>query len=513
VIPTSLFFIGLINGIVSSDPFPFFEPVTPKRQVQVMVHRGLGVAAPENTHRAIEMCIEDYFEWVEIDVRLTKDGQHVIFHDDRLDNKSDRKGRVADLTLREILSVDAGSWFAPRFAGSKLLTLAEALKLGKGRVNFYLDCKQINPELLVTEIVQAKMENQVIVYDNPVVISKVHSSSNGKVPVMTKWLPVMGDPRAFAKKHNLAAVEINADDVNPEVIRLFKQSGVKTQAKALGEKWDNPVTWRKVIAAGIDWIQTDKPLHVLTVATRDRHPAWPVKVAYHRGANRYAPENTIPAIELAAELGADYIEIDIRTTSDGKFYLMHDRTIGRTTNTKGTIKELASKDLKNLDAGAWFGKPYFGTKVPTLVEATKAMGPESFAYLDCKDITPEALATILREMSFINRSVVCAPIEFLRQLKKIEPAARCMPSFNGIQDLDKFSDISPFAVDAKWQSLSRESVAACHVKGIKVFSDSLGRNETLDQYKKAIDWGVDLIQTDHPAKILRAIELHFLEKR
>lgn len=504
---------GMIHAVVASDPFPFFEPVIPKRPVQVMAHRGMGVAAPENSARAIEMCVEDYFEWVEIDVRLTKDGRHVIFHDDRLDNKSDRKGRVADLTLNEIQSVDAGSWFAARFAGTRLLTLSEALKLGKGRVNYYLDCKQINPESLVSEIVQAKMERQVVVYGNPALISKVRSSSGGNVPVMTKWMPVMGDPRAFAQQHGLSAVEINADDVSPGVIRLFKNAGVKTQAKVLGEQWDNPATWRKVIAAGTDWIQTDKPLQVLTVAIRDRHPAWPVKVAYHRGASRYAPENTIPAVQLAAELGADYIEIDIRTTGDGKFYLMHDSLLGRTTGTKGAIKGLAGAELDRLNAGAWFGRPFAETKIPPLAEAIKAMGDQSFAYLDCKDIAPEALAAVLREMRLLKRSVVYGPVEFLRRLKKLEPAARAMPPFNGVQDLDRLSDLGPFAVDARWQSLSREAVAKCHEMGVLVFSDALGINETIEQYQKAIDWGVDLIQTDHPARVLRAVELYFLNKR
>jgi len=513
MIPNIAVLTCLIQVTIGAEPFAFFEPVMPARQVQVMVHRGLGVAAPENTRRAIEMCIEDFFEWVEIDVRLTKDGKHAIFHDDRLDNKSDRKGRFADITLEEALAVDAGAWFAPRFAGSKLITLSEALKLGKGKVNFYLDCKQINPELLAAEVAEAGMEKQVIVYDNPAVISRVRSASNGKVAVMTKWLPVMGDPAIFAKKHGLAAVEINADDITPETVRLFKNAGVKTQAKVLGDKWDNPTTWRKVISAGTEWIQTDMPLQVLTLATRDRHPAWPIKVAYHRGANRYAPENTLPAIQLASELRADYIEIDIRTTKDGKFYLMHDRMIGRTTGGRGLITDLLSSDLNKMDAGSWFGKSYTGTKVPSFEEAVDALGEHSFAYLDCKDISPEALAGVLRDKKLLKRSVVRASVDYLRQLRKIEPGARGMPAFNGVKDLEEMSDINLFSVDARWHSLSKDSVAKCHEKGILVFSDALGKNDTIEQYKKAIDWGVDLIQTDHPAKVLRAVELYFSEKQ
>jgi glycerophosphoryl diester phosphodiesterase len=503
----SLLAVLFVPPAGAAEPFPFFEPVQPPRPVQVMVHRGLAGAAPENTRRAIEMCIEDDYEWVEIDVRLTKDGRHIVFHDNNLDGKSDGTGPVADHTLEQILALDGGKWFAPRFADEKLLTLVDALNIGKGKVNFYLDCKQIDPKLLVKEVILAGMEKQVIVYASPPVIAKVRDHSQKTIAVMTKWRPAMGDPVAFATEHDLAAVEIAADDITPQVVGQFKKAGVKTQAKVLGEKWDNPKTWKRVIEAGTDWLQTDKPLEVLMTSFRSRHPVWPVKVAYHRGARRYAPENTLPAIELAVALGADYIEIDIRTTKDGRFFLMHDATLERTTDGKGPLKELFANEVELLDAGAWFGRPYIGTKVPTLDAALTAIGDRSFAYLDCKDIAPASLAKILRDRNLLDRSVVYQSLEYLRQLKQIEPQVRAMPPLRTIADLPKVAEIKPFAVDATWRVLSKETIAKCHEKGILVFSDALGLHESIDQYRKAIEWGIDVIQTDHPARVLRAVEL------
>src|SRR5262249_20057328 len=63
----------------------FFQPILPARSVQFIIHRGVRQAAPENTLPAIQLAIDQGFEWVEVDVRLTKDGHHVIFHDRRLD--------------------------------------------------------------------------------------------------------------------------------------------------------------------------------------------------------------------------------------------------------------------------------------------------------------------------------------------------------------------------------------------------------------------------------------------
>src|SRR6266581_6204707 len=68
----------LSASLCGAAEFSFFEPLRPPRPFQVMVHRGAANQAPENTRPALQRCIEDGFEWAEIDVRLTKDGQHVL---------------------------------------------------------------------------------------------------------------------------------------------------------------------------------------------------------------------------------------------------------------------------------------------------------------------------------------------------------------------------------------------------------------------------------------------------
>ena len=97
--------VWLAVGAVAAEPREFFQPVDPPRAYQVMVHRGLASIAPENTRAAIDRAIEDGLEWVEIDVRLTKDGQHVVFHDGQLDGKTNGRGAVKDHTLAELQAV------------------------------------------------------------------------------------------------------------------------------------------------------------------------------------------------------------------------------------------------------------------------------------------------------------------------------------------------------------------------------------------------------------------------
>ena len=487
--------------------FSFFEPVTPPRIVQVMVHRGMMCSAPENSAAAIEMCAQDYCEWAEIDVRLTKDGKHVIIHDDTVDSTTDGSGRVNDMTLEELKRLDAGSWFAKRFAGIRILTLNEVLMVAKGKVNLYLDCKTINPEELVAEILDADMQKQVVVYSSPEILVRVKVASKGTVAGMTKYRPAMPF-ESFVKDASPAAVEIDADDVTRELCDKFRSVGIKVQAKVLGEKWDNPEVWRKVIEAGVDWLQTDHPAGILFLNARLRSGgALPVKIACHRGASRYAPENTIPAIREAVSLGADFIEIDIQTTQDNQTVLMHDGTVNRTTNGTGKVRDLTLETINQLSAGAWFGSPFALVRVPSFDEGLKAYGPQAGAYLDAKNIEPEALLKAIHHWGLQDRHVVFQSQQYCDRLRGLDATVRTLPPLKSMEHLDAVSAIKPYGVDAAWSILSKEMISECHRRGIQVFSDAIGKNESIEQYTLAINWGIDCIQTDHPLRVLRAIEL------
>ncbi|MCX7805681.1 MAG: glycerophosphodiester phosphodiesterase family protein [Planctomycetota bacterium] len=96
------------------------------------------------------------------------------------------------------------------------------------------------------------------------------------------------------------------------------------------------------------------------------------KIVAHRGASDVAPENTIPAITKARELGADAVAIEIQGTSDGEPVVLADTKLDRTTNGRGRVARTKLEDIRKLDAGAWFKPEFAGTPVPTLEEAVGA---------------------------------------------------------------------------------------------------------------------------------------------
>jgi glycerophosphoryl diester phosphodiesterase len=104
-------------------------------------HRGFSEAFPENTLIALEQAFVAGAEVVEIDLQKSADGHVVIFHDDTVDRTTNGSGNVADLTLAELRSLDAGSWFAPEFSDERIPTLDEALLAAQGRGPLLLDQK------------------------------------------------------------------------------------------------------------------------------------------------------------------------------------------------------------------------------------------------------------------------------------------------------------------------------------------------------------------------------------
>jgi glycerophosphoryl diester phosphodiesterase len=98
------------------------------------------------------------------------------------------------------------------------------------------------------------------------------------------------------------------------------------------------------------------------------------RVIGHRGAAAVAPENTLVSLRRAKELGAAWVEFDVKLTRDGAAVLMHDERLERTTDGQGEVARITLAELRKLDAGAWFAPGFAGEPVPTLTEALALCG-------------------------------------------------------------------------------------------------------------------------------------------
>jgi glycerophosphoryl diester phosphodiesterase len=98
------------------------------------------------------------------------------------------------------------------------------------------------------------------------------------------------------------------------------------------------------------------------------------RVIGHRGAAAVAPENTLASLRKAKELGAAWVEFDVKLTRDSAAVLMHDERLERTTDGQGEVSLITLPELQKLDAGAWFDPAFAGERVPTFADALALCG-------------------------------------------------------------------------------------------------------------------------------------------
>jgi glycerophosphoryl diester phosphodiesterase len=144
-------------------------------------------------------------------------------------------------------------------------------------------------------------------------------------------------------------------------------------------------------------------------------PARPWVIA-HQGGERLFPSNTLLAMQGAANLGVDVLEMDVRATRDGALVVIHDETVDRFTNGTGVVSEMSFADLRQLDAGYYWTNddgatyPYRGqgVVVPTLDEILAAF-PDTRCNIEIKQVEPPiatAVCAALRQRGRAAQALV-----------------------------------------------------------------------------------------------------------
>ncbi|MEX0312674.1 MAG: glycerophosphodiester phosphodiesterase family protein, partial [Allomuricauda sp.] len=133
-----------------------------------------------------------------------------------------------------------------------------------------------------------------------------------------------------------------------------------------------------------------------------------IMVAAHRGDWRNYPENSLPAIQSAINMGVDIIEIDVQRTIDGEFILMHDQTLDRTTNTTGKVSEKTLNDLSKVTLRHAHGG-YSEDKIPTLREALLLVKGKVFIDLDKAYPYIDEIVPLLKETGTFEQALFVGP--------------------------------------------------------------------------------------------------------
>ncbi|MBS1855733.1 MAG: glycerophosphodiester phosphodiesterase family protein [Acidobacteria bacterium] len=223
----------------------------------------------------------------------------------------------------------------------------------------------------------------------------------------------------------------------------------------------------------------------------------------HRGEHLQHPENTIPAFEEAIRAGADFIEVDLRTTSDGKLVLSHDATVDRCTNGHGKIAEMTFTEVEALDAGVKAGSEFAGTRIPTFDQVLDLARGKIGIYVDTKSASAQDLAGHIDGHGMTDHVVIYCGAGLARQIQAINPRLKVMPeSVSAERARTLVEQLHPKVMAFGGADFTPEIIGIVKQAGAAVYVDRQGSTDNPRDWQAAIDAGADGIQTDRPGPLV-----------
>lgn len=232
-------------------------------------------------------------------------------------------------------------------------------------------------------------------------------------------------------------------------------------------------------------------------------------VIAHRGAHIGIPENSLPAYQKAIDLGCDFVEIDVRTTKDGKFVSVHNSSIDDyVKGTKEKVKDMTLAQLKMFDIGSRVGPEWTDTRIPTVREILKLCQGKIGIYLDLKDAPVPELMKLIKKYHMENDVIWYISSQYLIRMKNVDTVfgnSFPMPDPGTEKELDMvLAKLKPAVVATDMGVLSKSFVEKAHKKNVKVFVDEDKGTES--EWSEILSWGTDGIQTNDPEKLIQFLK-------
>ena len=228
------------------------------------------------------------------------------------------------------------------------------------------------------------------------------------------------------------------------------------------------------------------------------------QIVVHRGANHLAPENTMASTLKCVELGTDYVEVDVRMSRDGVFYVLHDETLDRTTNGTGYIKDKLASEIDQLDAGSWYHEDFKGEKVPRLKSLLLEIRGEVKIYFDVKQADLEKLIELVYETGFEHDSFFWfgdhKQTELFRELN--ENLALKMNA-RDIADLRAALKYNPEIIECGVKNLSADFIDLCKQHNLKIM---IYGKDTKKAYREVINSVADMVNLNKPELMLELLK-------
>ncbi len=242
-----------------------------------------------------------------------------------------------------------------------------------------------------------------------------------------------------------------------------------------------------------------------------------VNVISHRGANKYAPQNTVPAFKKALEIGVDGFETDVHLTADDHIVICHNYTVDETSNGSGNVSDMTLERLRDLDFGSYYSADFAGTQLPTLEEFLEICTDSSIKVMNIeikepkngsKEIADKTIAAVKEYGLFDKLLISSFDPAILVQCKKVDP--NCKTGFLYSPDrsvtyykmlfgyVDFAKEIGADYLHPHYSLVFANYVKRLHANGIGVNPWTV---DNPDVVKRMLEYGVDGIITNVPDQV------------
>jgi glycerophosphoryl diester phosphodiesterase len=567
--------VAVVWGAWAAEPVWNIRDM-PLERVSVVAHRGAGFLAPENTMGALELswsmgCIP------ELDVRTTKDGHVMMFHDKDFSrimpqaSEAMKRQRLEDLTYEEAKRLDIGAFRGPKFAGQRIVSLAEicAALRKDARRSVYLDVKHVDLGKMAKET-EGVHDQVVLATGSEADLARwkaVAPRSDGFL-----WVGTWGDTndanveQRFARLRATGFAHVDRLQVHchfatngsgcmvpsPEFIRRagaeLRQRGIEFQTMPwnVPEREDAYVRLLDLGSAGFGTDRPDVAMRAIRAYYRNGPKSWNVRdhipldriiVQAHRGAGELAPEGSREAFELGWRLGC-VPEADVRVTRDGVIVSFHDDNFARILPKapeelkKKGVADLTFQELKALDVGSFRGEAFAGQRVLSLAEMVELLKAhrERSLYLDVKKVDLRQLAA---ETVGVHPQLILASTRYeeLKQWRQVAPMAKTLhwiggaesrlaarlealraADFAGIDQLQIHVSTDQDGVFSPSESFLRSAGGELRTWGI-LFQTFLRGQRDAKGYQRLLDLGCASFATDYPDTTMEAIRQYYARNR
>lgn len=428
-------------------------PARPDRRPLCIAHRGASQHAAENTLQAFRVAAALGADMWEIDIQLTADGEPVVCHDARLDRSFGVPGAIAAMSLAEIRQAAPD---LPSF--DEVIALARELDQG-----LYVEIKAPGAGRLA--IARLEAAGFVRAGLGSFSVEEVRDMVAAACPYPVSVLvPLGADPLERAEQSGADIIHLcwerggerPQDLVTPALLAGMAQRGLGL------------VLWHEERKAILDDLLELPSLGICTnqpelMGGCERVDIGAMQIVCHRGANRFAPENTLAAARLAFDQGCGVLELDVRESADGELVVIHDATLERTSNGTGRVADHTLAQLRQLDAGLWFSPHFAGEPIPTLAEMIALC--QSYGrqiYIENKSADPARILALVDAMGFADQCFHWSADDALQaRIRDLSPTARIKSTGARYPSLQALRDhLAPAIVELPFEAYQREAAAA-----------------------------------------------------